>query len=266
MRRNKVKEVLSEERGVVVGTWVQMASPESAEIASYAGFDFVIVDLEHGYFDLETAVHLFRAVESGGATPVIRLPNDDATMIMKALDAGAMGIIIPGVTTKEQAERIVSAAKYHPKGKRGACPWIRATGHGLCGWNEYVSTSAQQTMVWLLIEGADGIDNIDLILKVEGVDAIVMGPFDLSQSLGVGGEVNHPVVVAKLNEIIQKALVHGKDVMAVIFDAEPGSARISAENWATSGCRIIVVGADRLILSKGYADMISQISYLRSSQ
>ena len=119
--RNRVKEAL-EQTGFAFGTFVQIASPENAEIAAASGFDFIILDMEHGSFGIESLVNMIRGVQIGGSTPVVRVPDHSETGIMKALDAGAVGLLIPGVSNAKQAQEVVRATRYAPVGHRGACP------------------------------------------------------------------------------------------------------------------------------------------------
>ena len=132
--RNRLKEAI-QSSGLAIGTFVQMASAENAEIAAASGFDFVILDMEHGSFGIESLVELIRGVQVAGATPIVRLPDDSETGILKALDAGATGVLVPGISNKEETRKIVNAARYAPLGCRGACPRVRATGHGLYDWS-----------------------------------------------------------------------------------------------------------------------------------
>jgi 4-hydroxy-2-oxoheptanedioate aldolase len=261
VRKNKVKEAL-EQGNIAFGTWVQMSSPEAGEIASYSGFDFVMVDTEHGSFGIETAVSIFRAIELGGASPFIRLPDDNKTGILKALDAGAMGILVPGVSTKSEAEEIVNAAKFYTNGFRGACPLTRSTGHGIFQWSDYVKWSNEETMVWLLIESPEGISNIENILSLDGIDAIALGFFDLSVSLGLPGQLDHPDVKSKLSEITKLAREKNTEVVRVILDGNPEQIAIEAKEWINKGCRIITSGSDRQILSQGYSENLSILKSL----
>ncbi len=261
MKKNKVKEALAK-NNVAFGTWVQMSSPDAAELASYAGFDFVMVDTEHGSFGIETVVSIFRAIELGGASPFIRLPDDNKTGILKALDAGAMGILVPGVSTKGEAEEIVKAAKFYPDGFRGACPLTRSTGHGIFQWSDYVKWSNQETMVWLLIESPEGISNIEEILSVDGIDAIVLGVFDLSVSLGLPDQIDHPNVKSKLSEITKLAREKNTEVVRVILDSNTEQIVKEAKEWIVKGCRIVTSGTDRQILSQGFSENISLLKSL----
>jgi len=257
MLKNRIKEAL-EARGVAIGTWVQMKSPEACELAGAAGFDFIIIDMEHGTFGIEGALEMIRAVESQGAAPVLRLPDGSATTIKKALDAGANGIIIPGIRTGEQALQIVQAAKYEPKGKRGACPSVRATMHGLIDWKKYSEWSNGNTLVWPIIENTDAVSNISQIVSA-GVDGIVLGPFDLSMSMGLGGDMDGPDIKKALEHVMKVALERGVNVVAVLFEAEPERILASAQHWLGLGCRIITALSDRALLANAYKDVIHRL-------
>ena len=260
MLKNYIKEAL-EARGVAIGTWVQMKSPETCELAAAAGFDFIIIDMEHGTFGIEGSLEMIRAVESQGAAPVLRLPDGSATAIKKALDAGAAGIIIPGIRTGEQALQIVQAAKYEPLGKRGACPSVRATMHGLIDWEKYSEWSDGNTLVWSLIENTDAVSNINQIVSA-GVDGIVLGPFDLSMSMGLGGDMDSPDVRKALEHVMKVALGRGVNVVAVLFEAEPEEILASAKHWLGLGCRIITALSDRALLANAYKNVIHRLKGL----
>ena len=143
--RNHVNEAI-QRSGYAFGTFIQTVSPESAEIAAAIGFDFLIIDMEHGSFGFDNLVHMIRGVQIGGATPVVRLPDHSETGIYKALDAGCVGLLIPGVSAAEQAQRIAKAARYAPLGKRGACPRVRATVHGISPWESM--SNGQIKILW----------------------------------------------------------------------------------------------------------------------
>ena len=238
--------------GVVVGTWVQMASEEAAEMAGYAGFDYVIVDGEHGHFGVETAARLIRAAEAAGTAPIVRVADHAPIGIMKALDAGAAGVLVPGVATAEQARRAVAAARYAPTGERGACPAVRATHHGLLPWPEYSAGANRDALVWLIVEGPDGARNFEEILGVEGVDGVMLGPFDLAVALGCDGDVYHPRVVERLAEMTRQATARGVAVAAAVFEVEPAAIRERTRTWLDLGCRILAVGGDRFVLAAGF--------------
>ena len=259
--RNKIKEAL-ETRGSALGTWVQMKSPEICEIASAAGFDFVIIDMEHGSFGLEGAVEMIRAVESKNAAPVLRLPDSSPTGIKKALDTGAVGVIIPGISTGQEASQIVRAAKYEPAGFRGACPYIRATDHSLIDWKDYREWSDQTTMVWAIIENRKAVENIDAITS-SGLDAVVLGAFDLSMNLGFNGDVNHPEVIEALERVTEAATCNGIEVVTLVFSTDKGEILESARMWNKKGSRIITALLDRWCLGTIYVSTLTELKKLQ---
>lgn len=188
----------------LLGMFVQSRSEEMVEIIGYAGFDFVIIDMEHGPFDVEGALRLLRAADAAGITPIVRVPENSNVAILKALDIGASAIIIPGISSKEDAEKAVKASKYGPIGVRGACPCVRANKYG-GGHKDYLRIANEETSVILLVEGKEGVKSFDEIISVPYVDAVMLGPFDLSVSLGVPGEIYNPLVRETLKGMVRKA-------------------------------------------------------------
>ncbi len=250
-KANRVKERLS--RGeIALGGVAQMASPEAVEIIGAAGYDFVWIDMEHGSFYFETAVAMIRAAEVMDITPVVQVPDHSPSFIMRMLDAGVMGIMVPGVSTREHAETVVRAARYSPLGHRGACPMIRAARHQSENWIQFVKWSNENVMVWLLVEGKEGVENFDSIIEVPGIDAIVMGPFDLSQSLGHAGEITHPEVVSRIESMFQKTRAKGIDMVTVVFATEADKILTEARRWIDLGSRIVAAPADKSFLTASF--------------
>lgn len=249
-RVNRVKQTLAD-GGVAVGAIMQIASPELIEIAGHAGCDFVIVDCEHGSFQLERAVELFRAADAIGVTPIARVPSNDPGFIMRVLDAGAMGVVIPNVCGKEAIERAVSAARYKEgqnNGTRGACPGTRATWHQTTDWKAFVRWSNDNVMVWALIENSEAAGNIDKILGVAGLNAIMIGPFDLAHDMGYPGESLHPQVTAALERVVKRAQDKGIGVVATFFSTTPEAMAQERERWVAKGVRILSIGSDRRLI------------------
>ena len=248
-RINKVKKALKENR-MVLGTAAQIASPEIVEIIGNQGFDYVWIDMEHGHFGVESMVSMVRAADAYGLAPIVRVLHNEPSLIMQVLDSGAMGVIVPGISSREDAEKSVQAAKYYPLGMRGSCPWTRSTGHCTSDWNSHMKWSNEETMVWLLIEGKEGVENFDEIVQVSNVDVILLGAFDLAQSLGVPGQINHPKVKEALEKMIVKAQAQGV-VLGTVTIAETDSEAIKASvaDWKKVGGRVVCLGGDRPLLS-----------------
>lgn len=240
---------------IAIGATVQIASPESIEMAGLAGFDFVWIDAEHGTMDLSVLAHLIRAADAVGMTSVVRVPDHTPSFITRTLDAGAWGILAPRVQNKAQAEALVRAVKFAPHGERGACHCTRASGYFTRDWKEYRPYADRETMLWVLIEDQEGADNIEEIVSVPGVDAVLYGPFDMSQALGYEGDVAN----AKVREILQRVL----DVTS-----KAGVELISMAGWEPGGldgvlrrnAKIVLDGVDRQILVDGFKRYYEEMS------
>lgn len=206
----------------LAGSFVMAASATVAEMCGYAGFDFVVLDQEHGPSGPETLEHQIRAAETSGAAALVRVPWSARWLIQQALDAGALGIVVPHVTTVEEAREIVRAAHYPPYGVRGLATTARAGLHGNVTTDEHLARGRDRTTVILQIEDREALENVRDIASVEGVDALFIGPADLSASLGHPGKPDHPDVVAAIDGIIADA--KGKTCIAAFArDAEDGA-------------------------------------------
>ena len=192
----------------ILGVWNSIPSPSLTNVIASSGVDFVIIDSEHGPINMETAEDMIRAAEVSGSSAVMRVPSNEEHLILRALDIGACGVQVPHVSTKEDAEKVVKSVKYYPQGQRGFSPFTRAGNYGINSQN-YTDKANNETMVVLNIEGKEGVDNIEDIAKVVGVDVLFVGPYDLSQSLGVPGQVKDARVVEAIKHSIAVAQDHG---------------------------------------------------------
>lgn len=233
----------------LMGMWVQIPHPEIVEIIGYSGYDFVIIDLEHGHFGFEMVESMVRAAESSGVAALVRVPDINEALIMKVLDTGAAGIVVPTISTKEAALKLVSAAKYFPEGNRGSCPCVRSGKHFVTDWTKYATGANSNTLVLPLIESVEGITNYKDIIGVHGIDGFLLGPFDLSVALGVGGNVNHPRVLEKLDEIILYAASQGVPFVTTIFESEPDKVAVRVQEAYAKGCRVFALAIDKQILA-----------------
>jgi 4-hydroxy-2-oxoheptanedioate aldolase len=247
-RRNRIKAAIADGRSAW-GVGVQTNSPDMVEMAASTGFDFVYLDCEHGSFGFDGVIQLIRAAEASGTTPIVRVPDHTPSFIMRVLDAGAMGVIVPNVRNAEEARKAVSAAKYlsgSNGGSRGACPGTRATWHQAADWSEFSTRSNAETSVWLLLESVEAFQNVDEIVNVPGIEAIMMGPFDLANALGFPGNTAHEDVVGMCTEIASKARKNNIHVVWTMF----GSSNTPREQELISrmDAKIIVAGTDRRIV------------------
>lgn len=233
----------------LLGTWSQSASPEMLEIIGYSRFDFTVIDTEHGFFGLETAENLVRTAEAAGISPLIRVAVNEPHLIMKALDIGAEGIVVPQVTSRAEAEKAISAARYHPRGTRGACPCIRVGEHYITEWDRHATKANQDVVVVALVEGKQGMDNVEEIVATADLDAVMIGPFDLSVSLGVGGQMDHPLVMDFMGKLIELGRRHQVHVFVPNFDLDLQQARAAIAKWMQLGCRNFTVGTDKIFFA-----------------
>jgi 4-hydroxy-2-oxoheptanedioate aldolase len=211
---------------VVIGAQFSIPEPALVELSAYAGFDFVFVDAEHGAIGTRSLVDMIRAAEIHDLTSIVRVSRNAPHTILQVLDMGAQGIIVPGVTTKEDAQRAVRSAKYDPLGMRGAGGG-RARGYGhLMPVNEYASKANAQTLVVALLEDVQVLDNLDSILSVEGIDAFIVGPNDLSQSMGLLGQLDHPEFLRVQDEIIDRVLTAGRVMGSRIGSVEQAETKV----------------------------------------
>lgn len=241
MKENRIKTLLS--KGLsIFGTTVQTASPEAVEMVGHAGFDYVMIDMEHGTLDLSMVVQMLRAAEVVGLATAVRVPDHTPSLIMRVLDAGASTILAPHVSTAAQAEALAQSIKYGPRGRRGACPYTRATGHFTEDWPQFSSRSNRETLLWGIIEDVEGVDNIDAIVESGALDAVFPGPFDLSQALGYEGDVTHSEVQALVHRVTSCADRANVNVMMILSWTNNAAA--------PSNPRIFLEGVDRVMLSQ----------------
>jgi 4-hydroxy-2-oxoheptanedioate aldolase len=206
------------------GLSCQLAAPALVEIAGLVGFHFVMLDCEHGALGLETLEHLMRAAELTGITPVVRVSRNEPDLILRCLDAGAHGIQVPNVNSAADAQKAVRAVRYHPLGRRGMA-MMRPADYGLTvSWPDYVRAANERTMLVVHVETMEAVENLDAMLAVDGVDVYFVGPADLSQSLGLPGELDHPRVVETVRHTITRIRAAGRVAGAYAPDAESALA------------------------------------------
>ena len=184
---------------ISIGSWLQFSQPAHAEILAKAGFDWLAVDLEHSVIDLREAEDLIRIIELCDVVPLVRMSSNNPVQIARIMDAGAHGVIVPMINDKQEAKAAVDAVFYPPKGQRSV-GLARAHGYGAT-FEEYRNWLPENGIVIVQIENNRGVENLREILSVEGVFGFIVGPYDLSSSLGVPGQLDHPLMVEKMKEI-----------------------------------------------------------------
>ncbi len=204
LRRNSLKQKLQEKQ-TVLGIFLEIPEPAHVEIAGLAEMDFAIIDLEHGSYTRDSALHAVRAATATGISPVIRVGENTPLAIQQALDIGAVAVQIPHVSDKEAALTAAQAARFYPRGKRGLNPFVRSASYLAPNTAEYLKDANEDVLVIGQIEGVDGVRNLSDILTVEGLDVVFLGPFDLSQSLGIPGELDHPRLIEAMQQVVEVA-------------------------------------------------------------
>jgi 4-hydroxy-2-oxoheptanedioate aldolase len=234
---------------VLLGVIVEIPDPEIVEILGLAGFDFALLDCEHGPLDVRSVATLVRACHSTPIAPLVRTAGGSPAETLRLLDCGVAGIHVPHVSGRKQAQDIVQSAPYHPKGSRGLNPFVRAASSSAQPVQDYLQAANQQTLLTISVEGSEGVANIDKILSVEGIDVLFLGPYDLSESLGMPGQVSHPSVTSLLDALVQEIRASGK--AAGIFC----NAIQDAKAWIEKGVQYVVYSVD----AKIYFDACIQI-------
>lgn len=184
---------------LTIGSWITIGHTSVAEIMVKANYDWLTIDMEHSNITMTEAHNLIQVIDLAGGVPFVRVGSNDPYLIKRVMDSGAHGVIVPMVNSRSDAERAVKAVKYPPHGNRGV-GLARAQGYGR-SFSEYMQWLEQQSVVIVQIEHIDAVDNLEDILTVEGVDGFIVGPYDLSGSLGVPGDFYHPEVISALARI-----------------------------------------------------------------
>lgn len=206
----------------VVGPFLVVPNMTMVDTLGYAGMDFCIIDAEHGPLSMETAADMVIAAEATGIAPIIRVGDNDERLILRALDIGAAGVEVPQINTVEDARKLVNGAKYSPLGERGLSIFTKAGNYFKDGSPDHTDRQNRETVVIGHIEGQRGLNNLDDIMTVEGIDVYFLGPYDISQSLGIPGQVTDPKVEEALKSAASKARNAGKAVGSYAKDIEMG--------------------------------------------
>lgn len=243
LRSNEFKAALA--RGdTQFGLINSVPAPLLVEMLGYAGYDFVVLDLEHVGVNPETLENLIRAAECSGVTTLVRVPGASPETILRVLDAGAQGIVVPHVRSAEEARVACEAARYHPQGKRGISGG-RTTGFGTLKLPDYMARANAELLVAVMIEDQEGVAAIDEIVAVPGIDLVLEGAIDLSQSLGVPGDAQHPSVRTALAHVAERCRHAGTPFCAV------RRAEGDLEAWLAQGVRTFLLGDDRAVAFRG---------------
>jgi 4-hydroxy-2-oxoheptanedioate aldolase len=250
MRDNRLR-TLWQSGGAAVNGWLAIPNSFSAETMAHQGWDSLTIDLQHGLIDDQAMVPMLQAISTTQTVPVVRVPWLEPSALMKALDAGAYAVICPMVSTREEAQRLVAYTTYAPRGTRSFGP-VRAN---LYGGPDYPEKADETIVRFAMIETAQALDNLDAILSVEGLDAVYIGPSDLSLALGCKptfDDVDPPVAQA-IDHILARAKAHGK--VAGIHNGAPEAARARIAR----GFQFVTISSDARLLAAGSQQILAQM-------
>jgi 2-dehydro-3-deoxyglucarate aldolase len=243
MKSSELKSNLAKNK-LCLGSWITFTDPSVAELQAKAGFDWLAVDMEHSPITLDIAQDLIRVIALHDVCPLVRVPANDPTIIKRVLDAGAGGVIVPMINSRSQAEDAVAAVKYPPTGKRSV-GISRAQGFGP-EFQDYVKRANDETIVIVQIEHKDAVSDVDAILAVTGVDAFIVGPYDLSGSMGIPGQLDDPQVQKALIKVAAAGKKAG--VAAGIHVVYPEPDRV--KDRFNEGYSLIAYGVDFIFLGE----------------
>jgi len=250
MRENRLRTLWKEGKAAVNG-WLAIPNGFSAESMAHQGWDALTIDLQHGLIDYQAMVQMLQAISTTDTVPVVRVPWLEPGILMKTLDAGAYGVICPMVNSREDAERLVAWTHYAPRGTRSFGP-VRAS---LYGGADYPKLANETIVAFAMIETAAALDKLDDILSVQGLDAIYIGPSDLSLSLGCRPVLDDldPKAQAAVEHILARAKAHG--VVAGIHNGTPETAlrRVAA------GFQFVTVSSDARLIAAGSQQVLAKM-------
>jgi 2-dehydro-3-deoxyglucarate aldolase len=243
MLARKIKDLIRQGKASI-GSWMSMAHVSIAEILADAGYDFVVVETEHTAIDVSEVLKLLIAIEGKGAIPLVRLAWNDPIQAKAVLDSGAAGVLVPMVNCKEDAILAVNSVKYPPLGFRGV-GLARAQGYGR-QFQEYVARNNEDSLLMVQIEHVDAVRNIEEILSVPGIDGTFIGPYDMSLSMGIPGQLDHPDIQAAKKLVLEATKAHG--LAAGIHLVHPDRAAEQNKDVVAQGYQFIALGTDILFL------------------
>ena len=231
-------------RHATIGSWLEIPHASAAEIMARAGFDWLVIDAEHGGIDIETGTDLMRAIRAANpdCEAFVRVTDNHPLAIRRALDAGATGVVVPLINSGAEAEKAVTAAKYPPRGVRGY-GFSPANAYG-AEFADYTARANEDISVVVQVEHVDALAHIDEILAVDGVDAAFLGPWDMSGSMGIPGRLDDPRMTQATQSILEACAAHGRAAGTLITRPDPEAVRRTIEQ----GFTFLAISGDVLML------------------
>lgn len=238
---------------LTIGSWLMLGDVSAVEILSHAGFEWLVVDLEHTDIDYTRAKQLIAAIQGNGMQALVRVSKNEDVVIKRVLDFGADGIIVPMVCSRADAEQAVSLATYPPRGTRGV-GLFRAQRYGL-GFKEYQEWVNDELVIIAQIEHIDAARNIDEIMAVEGIDGAIIGPYDMSASMGIPGEYHRDEVQAAIKSVFSACKALNKSVGFHVVETDPELLLARIEQ----GCNLLAYSIDYFFMRDKAIDCMSQV-------
>ena len=240
------------EKRVVTGVFCELPCPESVEIIGLAGWNFVVIDCEHAPITAAMLPGMIRAATAAGVPAIVRVAANEPSAIQHALDAGASGVQIPQIASVEAAKAAVAASRFHPLGARGFNPFVRAADFSASTTTEFFGRANHEVALILQIESAAGLAAADEILELAGIDVLFIGPYDLSQSLGIPGQTSHVKVFDASEQIVKSA--EARDVAIGVFT----NSEQDAQRWLDIGVRYLCLSVDTVFLLSTLRAVVSK--------
>ncbi|MBI5009512.1 MAG: hypothetical protein HZB98_07675 [Bacteroidia bacterium] len=234
----------------MIGTLLSISAPQVPELIAMAGFDWVFIDMEHSAMSLESVQNALQIME-GKILSIVRVPSNDEVWIKRVLDTGCDGIIVPMVNSADEAARVVQASKYPPEGRRSV-GLARAHKYG-ASFSEYVGNANKDIIVMIQCEHKEAVKNFDEILKVKGIDSVFIGPYDLSASMGLTGQISHPDIQASIKMVKEKCRKAGMPYGIYSSGTDDMITEIK------TGCTFLLTGVDSNMLLNSYYDLLKKL-------
>lgn len=238
-------------REILLGSWIQIGHPAVVEYMASLDFDWLTVDMEHSDITIERFTDMLRGADAKKRPVFARVKKNSPLDIRQVLDVGAAGVIVPLIHSVDDAQKAVAAAKYPPQGERGFA-YCRANEYGI-EFDRYAKSANDEVIVIIMIESKEAVDSIDSLLAVEGVDGVIIGPYDLSGSYGIPGETNAECIRAAMEKVVLACKRHGK--AAGIHQVTPDKTQI--ENVITGGFSFIAIGMDNVFIGQAARSSIA---------
>ena len=237
---------------VVLGCWLNLGSSLTAEMVGLAGYDWVLIDLEHGAGEEKDVLVQLQALEHTNAAGLVRVESAEPQRIHRVLDSGAEGVMCPHINTVEEAKQVVSGLRYPPHGSRGVAKMVRAAGFGK-HFVEYSSHANENIVGIVQIESVEALQHLDEIASLDGIDVLFIGPADLTMAMGIFGQLDHPTFRDAVKATVRASQKAGKAAGILIFNPEDYTT------YVDMGLRVIACGADGTFVAEGARTMMEKL-------